>query len=89
MRSDSGFGSVLFADCHDATEAMACIRSMRPDTPTDGGTHGSRGRRFRPGFGGSEAYLDAIRDTVCMLMIEKHTAVEQLERGSSACRAWT
>jgi 4-hydroxy-2-oxoheptanedioate aldolase len=75
----SGFSSVLFADIHDVDEARSCIRSIRPDTPEDGGTHGSRGRRFRPGFGGSPAYLDSIRDVVCMLMIEKRGAVEHLE----------
>jgi len=75
----SGFTSVLFADPHDVDEARRCVRSIRPDTPEDGGRLGSRSRRFNPGFGGSAAYVQSLRDVVCVLMIEKRGAVEQLE----------
>ena len=76
----SGFTAVLFADPHDVNEASSCVRSIRPDTPEDGGTLGSRSRRFNPGFGGSPSYVQALRDVVCMLMIEKKGAVDHLER---------
>ena len=75
----SGFSSVLFADPHNVEEARRCVRSIRPDTLTDGGTMGSRSRRFNPGFGGSPDYVQALRDVVCMLMIEKKGAVDELD----------
>ena len=76
----SGFGSVLFADCHNAAEAEDCVRSIRPDTLVDGGLHGVGTRRFTyMGYGGSQAYVDALRDVVCMLMIEKKSAVDDLD----------
>jgi 4-hydroxy-2-oxoheptanedioate aldolase len=76
----SGFGSVLFADCHNVAEAQACIRAVRPDTPEDAGEHGVGMRRFAyMGYGGTPDYVQALRDVVVMLMIEKKGAVEQLE----------
>lgn len=76
----SGFGSVLFADCHNVDEARDCILSVRPDTPEDGGRHGVGMRRFAyMGYGGSPEYVQALRDVVVVLMIEKKGAVEQLE----------
>ncbi len=75
-----GFGSVLFADCHNVEEARACITAVRPDTPEDGGSHGVGTRRMTyVGYGGSAAYVQALRDIVVVLMIEKKGAVEQLE----------
>ncbi|CAN5871543.1 aldolase/citrate lyase family protein [soil metagenome] len=76
----SGFQSVLFADCHNVEEAKACIRSVKPDTPEDQGEFGVGMRRHAyMGYGGSQAYVEALRDTVIVLMIEKKGAVEQLE----------
>jgi 4-hydroxy-2-oxoheptanedioate aldolase len=76
----SGFGSVLFADCHTVDEARDCILSVKPDTPEDGGFHGVGTRRFTyMGYGGSPEYVQALRDVVVMLMIEKKGAVDQLE----------
>jgi 2-keto-3-deoxy-L-rhamnonate aldolase RhmA len=76
----SGFGSVLFADCHNVDEARDCILSVKPDTPEDGGFHGVGTRRFTyMGYGGSPEYVQALRDVVVMLMIEKKGAVDQLE----------
>ncbi|MCL4859678.1 MAG: hypothetical protein KJZ93_09750 [Caldilineaceae bacterium] len=76
----SGFGSVLFADCHNVEEARDCILSTKPDTPEDGGTYGVGTRRFAyMGYGGGVEYVQALRDVVVMLMIEKKGAVEQLE----------
>lgn len=76
----SGFGSVLFADVRDPEDARACVRCVRPDTPEDGGTFGVEMRRFAyMGYGGTEAYVQALRDVVVVLMIEKKSAVDQLE----------
>ncbi len=76
----SGFGSVLFADCHNVEEARECILSVRPDTPEDGGGFGVGTRRHTyMGYGGSPDYVQALRDVVVVLMIEKKGAVEQLE----------
>lgn len=76
----SGFGSVLFADCHNVEEARHCIQSVRPDTLEDKGTYGVGTRRFTyMGYGGTPEYVQAIRDVVVMLMIEKKGAVDQLE----------
>lgn len=76
----SGFNSVLFADCHNVEEARHCVQSVRPDTLTDGGLHGVGTRRFTyMGYGGTQAYVDHLRDVVIMLMIEKQGAVDELE----------
>jgi 2-keto-3-deoxy-L-rhamnonate aldolase RhmA len=76
----SGFQSVLFADCHNVEEAKACIRAVKPDTPEDGGEHGVGARRFTyMSYGGTQAYVQALREVVIVLMIEKKGAVDQLE----------
>ncbi len=76
----SGFQSVLFSDCRSAEEVRECVAIARPDTPEDGGTYGVATRRFSyMGYGGSPDYVQALRDIVVVLMIEKNTAVEQLE----------
>lgn len=81
----AGFQSVLFADCRSAAEARECIQAARPETPEDMGTYGAGLRRhayrFRslPTEEGQVAYVQAIRDVVVALMIEKKGAVDQLE----------
>ncbi len=76
----SGFQSVLFANCRTADDVRDCVRFSRPDTPQDGGTYGAVTRRFGyMGYGGGEAYMQAIRDVVVVMMIEKKSAVDQLE----------
>jgi 4-hydroxy-2-oxoheptanedioate aldolase len=76
----SGFQSVLFADCRSAEEVRQCVRAVRPDTPDDGGTFGVNTRRFAyMGYGGGADYVQALRDVVVTIMIEKRSAVEELE----------
>jgi 4-hydroxy-2-oxoheptanedioate aldolase len=76
----SGFHSVLFSDCRSVQEARECVRIARPETPEDGGSYGVATRRFTyMGYGGTPAYVQALRDIVVVLMIEKHGAVENLE----------
>jgi 2-keto-3-deoxy-L-rhamnonate aldolase RhmA len=76
----AGFQGVLFADCRTAEEARQCVRSVRPETPEDGGLHGAAMRRFAfMGYGGGPDYVQALRDALVVLMIEKKEAVENLE----------
>ena len=76
----AGFQSVLFADIRTAEEARACVRSVRPDTPTGGGTYGAADRRNSYwNEAGTEAYVTALEEIVVVLMIEKRESVEQLD----------
>jgi len=76
----SGFQSVLFADSRSPEDVRECVRIVRAETPEDGGTHGVATRRFTyMGYGGSPEYVQALRDVVVMVMIEKRQAVEQLD----------
>jgi len=76
----AGFQSVLFADCHTVEDARACIRAVRPDTPEDGGDFGVGIRRHSYMLEGRTLeYVQALRDIVVVLMIEKKPAVDHLE----------
>jgi 2-keto-3-deoxy-L-rhamnonate aldolase RhmA len=76
----AGFQSVLFADCRTVEDARACVRIVRPETPEDGGIYGVAMRRFAlMGYGGGPEYVQALRDVVLVLMIEKKPAVDHLE----------
>jgi len=77
----AGFQGVLFADCRSAEDVRRCVRIVRPETPEDGGIHGVGARRFTyMGYGGTPDYVQALRDVVVMIMIEKRPAVDQLEQ---------
>lgn len=76
----SGFHSVLFADCRSAADVAECVKLVRPETPEDGGTYGVATRRFTyMGYGGGKAYVQALRDIVVVIMIEKPGTVDNLE----------
>lgn len=76
----AGFQGVLFADCRSVEDVRQCVRVTRPDTPEDGGTYGVGLRRFTyMGHWGTPEYVQALRDVVVIIMIEKQSAVEQLE----------
>jgi 4-hydroxy-2-oxoheptanedioate aldolase len=76
----AGFQGVLFTDCRSVEDVQRCVRIARPETPEDGGIHGVGARRFAyPGYGGTPEYVQALRDVVVMIMIEKKPAVDQLE----------
>jgi 2-keto-3-deoxy-L-rhamnonate aldolase RhmA len=76
----SGFESVLFADSRSVEDVRQCVRIARPDTPEDGGIFGAATRRFAyMRYGGSADYVQALREIVVMIMIEKKAAVDQLE----------
>lgn len=76
----SGFHSVLFADCRNAADVRECVSIARPETPEDGGSYGVATRRFTyMGYGGGKEYVQALRDIVVVIMVEKHSVVDNLE----------
>ncbi len=76
----AGFNSVLFTDCRTVEDVKECVRIVRPDTPHDGGLYGVATRRNTyMGYGGSPDYVQSLRDVVVAIMIEKRTAVSNLE----------
>lgn len=76
----AGFDSVLFADPRSADDVRRCVSLLTPETPEDGGRFGVGARRHAlPGYGGTEQYVQAIRDTVTVIMLEKASAIEQLD----------
>ena len=77
----SGIQNVLFADVRSVEDARECVAAVRAETPQTGGRHGAADRRFA-GYileSGSPAYIQALEDTVIVLMIEKDEAVKNLE----------
>ena len=77
----SGLQNILFSDAHDAAEAEECVAAVRADSPQTRGTFGSADRRFS-GYGiesGSPEYVQALEDSVVALMIEKESAVKDLD----------
>ena len=79
-----GFGSVLFTDCRSADDARACVRSVRPDTPEDCGTHGVAVRRAAyMREAGTPQYVQSLRDVVVAFMAEKLSFVDTLEESVS------
>ena len=76
----SGFQSILFADCRTADDVRECVRVVRPDTPQDGGYFGAATRRIAyMGYGGGPDYVQALRDVVVVIMVEKKATVDHLE----------
>ena len=76
----SGFHSILFADCRSAADVQECVRIVRAETPEDRGTYGVATRRFTyMGYGGTKEYVQALRDIVVAIMIEKPGTVDTLE----------
>ena len=76
----SGFSSVLFTDARSADDVRESILTVKPDTPEDGGMYGVATRRHTyMGYGGTPEYVQALRDVVIAVMIEKKGAVENLE----------
>lgn len=77
----AGIQNVLFSDCHSAEEVKECIRAVKPETPEDRGVRGCSMQRSS-GYVldvGNEAWTQAQRDVVIAIMIEKASAMEQLE----------
>ena len=75
---DAGIQNVLFSDCRDAKDVRECIRLVRPETPEAGGCHGSGSRRINIGSNTLE-WVNAMNSAVLAFMIEKKSAVDNLE----------
>jgi 2-keto-3-deoxy-L-rhamnonate aldolase RhmA len=76
----AGFDGVLFADPRSPADVADCVQCMRPDTPEHGGTFGAGARRHaRPGYAGDVEYVNSVAESVVAVMIEKASAVEQLD----------
>lgn len=77
----SGIQNLLFADPRNVEDVQECVRAVRAERPESGGWHGV-GMRRDVGIvleAGTEAFADALDDAVVAIMIEKHSAVENLE----------
>jgi 2-keto-3-deoxy-L-rhamnonate aldolase RhmA len=77
----SGIQNVLFADPRSVADVQECVRAVRAETPQARGRHGV-GMRRDVGYvlePGSEGFVRALDDAVVALMIEKQSAVEDLE----------
>lgn len=77
----AGIQNVLFADVRSADDAAECVRCCRPERPESAGRQGVAMHRSA-GIGieaGSAAWADALDETVVAIMIEKRSAVENLE----------
>src|SRR5260370_1067062 len=82
MRSiGAGIQNLLFADVRTPEEARQCVRGVRAEHPAQGGLDGGGMRRdVRTVLqGGSEDFVQALADSVIVLMIEKKEAVQNLD----------
>ena len=71
---------LLFADIRNADDARECVRVVRPDTPHGLGTYGAADRRNSYwGQAASADYIRALKEIVVVLMIEKKSAVDNLD----------
>lgn len=76
----AGFDGVVFADSRTVDDVRKCVQSVRPETPPDNGLYGAATRRFAyMGHTGDAAYVQALRDSVVVLMVEKQAAVDNLD----------
>ncbi|MGD0330607.1 MAG: aldolase/citrate lyase family protein [Nitrososphaeria archaeon] len=77
----SGIQNLLFADVRNVAEGEECIKAVKMETPEDKGVHGCNSRRSANyGLeGGSKEFVKAMNETVIAFMIEKKSAVDNLE----------
>ncbi len=75
---DAGIQNMLFTDCRSAEDVRECIRLVMPETPEAGGVHGAGSRRIMLGSNPAE-WVKAMDDVVIAIMIEKKSAMDNLE----------
>ncbi|MBT3533663.1 MAG: hypothetical protein HN478_07285, partial [Rhodospirillaceae bacterium] len=75
----AGFKAVLFTDIREAEDVAACHRTIAPDTPDGGGQMGVKLRR--PALSGyqPDGYLDDLKATIFLIMIEKNVALDNID----------
>ena len=80
---NSGIQNVLFADVRTVEDVKECVASMKPDTPTGKGKAGvAMSRHMGYIYPNNTSLADSVKSAeegVIALMIEKKTAVENLE----------
>ena len=77
----SGIQNLLFADIRTVEDAREAVAAARAETPQTKGVVGAAMRRD-VGYvlgAGSQQYVDQLEDGVVALMIEKQSAIENLE----------
>jgi 2-keto-3-deoxy-L-rhamnonate aldolase RhmA len=77
----SGIQNILFTDIRSLEDAKKCVRIVRPEIPEIGGINGCHMRR-NVGYvldGGSQEYIQAMKDAVIAIMVEKKGCIENLE----------
>lgn len=77
----AGIQNVLFADPRTVEDVRECVRAVRAESPQTGGIHGVGMRRDVRYVmeAGTPAFVQSLEDAVVALMIEKKSAVENLE----------
>jgi len=77
----AGIQNILFTDVRSVEQAKECISIVKAETPEMGGTNGCHMRRNVGYFidCASKEYVNAMDESVIALMIEKKTAIDQLE----------
>lgn len=78
----SGIQNVLFVDVRSVEDVKKCVQAVRADTPSTKGILGCADRR-NAGWvleGGSEAYVKSLDEVVVAIMIEKKSALDEIEQ---------
>ena len=75
----AGFKAVLFTDIRSGDDVVECHRTIAADTPDRGGHMGVKLRR--PALSGYQPsdYLDDLNATVFLIMIEKNSALDNID----------
>ena len=73
----AGIQNLLFTDVRTAADAEAIVRLVRPEGPGNDYTHGMAGGRIQ--VGSQADFIQYYNDAVIAIMIEKRSAVENLE----------
>lgn len=76
-----GIQNILFTDVRNAEDVRQCIRLILPETPEDRGVHGASMRRNvgYVQYSGTPEWVKAMEETVIAFMIEKKTAMDDLD----------
>ncbi len=82
----AGFKAVLFTDIRRSADVGACHRCIRADTPDTGGFMGVKLRRSAMTGYDPQGYLEDLASVLFLIMIEKGSAVDDLDQVLGAAR---